>query len=145
MKVFASVVIDAPVEKIWPILRDFIGLTVWSPAVKEASITNDKASDQVGAIRRLDIVDGSAFVETLVALSDEEMYLKYNIVEGPVPVTDYVATMQLQPVTEGNMTYATWSAEFDAPDEHTEAMRKVIGRQICAGGLKAMKAHFEGE
>ena len=144
MKVFASTVIGAPVDWIWPILRDFVGLTVWSPAVTNAFITNDKASDQVGAIRHLDIVDGSVFIETLVALSDEEMFLKYDIVQGPIPVSNYVATMRIRPVTEGNLTYASWSAEFDVADKHAEAMREVVGGQICAGGLRGMKAYFEG-
>ena len=145
MKVFASVVIDAPIGKVWGVLRDFVGLTVWSGAVTGARIVNDKASDQVGAVRHLDIVDGTVFIETLVALSDEETFLKYDIVEGPLPVTNYVATMRLQPVTEGDMTYASWSAEFETADEHVEAMREAVGGQICAGGLKAMKNYFEGE
>ena len=145
MKVFASVVIDAPIDRIWAVLRDFVGLTVWSSAVTEARIINGKASDQVGAVRHLDIVDGTVFIETLVALSDEEMILQYDIVEGPLPVSNYVATMRLQPVTEGNMTYATWSAEFETADKNIEAMRHVVGDQICAGGLRAMKHYFEGE
>ncbi len=143
MKVFASIVIDAPSDQVWSVLRDFVGLTVWSNAVTGAHITNDKAADQVGAVRHLDIVDGTVFIETLVALSDEEMFLKYDILEGPIPVTNYVATMRLYPVTEGNITYATWSAEFDTADEHMEAMRDVVGGQICAGGLRAMKNYFE--
>ena len=47
-------------------------------------------------------------------------------------------------VTEGNLTYASWSAEFDVADKHAEAMREVVGGQICAGGLRGMKAYFEG-
>lgn len=145
MKVYESAVIDAPVEVIWAMLRDFVGLTVWSSVVSDAKMINDKQSDQVGAIRHLDIVDGSVFVETLVALSDEETWLRYNIVEGPLPVTNYVATMRLRPVTDGNRTFVSWSAEFDTPDKHRDAMQKAVGGQICAGGLQAMKAYFEGD
>ena len=145
MNVYASVVIVAPIKRVWAVLRDFVGLTVWSPAVTGARIVNGKASDQVGAVRHLDIVDGTVFVETLVALSDEEMFLKYDIVNGPIPVTNYMATMRLQPVTAENMTFASWSADFDTPDQHAEAMRLVVGEQICAGGLLALKTYFEGE
>ena len=143
MKVFESTIIDAPTEKIWATMRDFVGLTVWSGAVTGAHITNGKAADQVGAIRHLDIVDGTVFIETLVAHSDEEMFLKYDIVEGPIPVTDYVATMRLYSVTATDQTYATWSAEFDCPDDQREAMQHVVGDQICAGGLQSLKAYFE--
>ena len=143
MKVFASTVIDVPAEQVWSVLRNFIGLTAWSNAVTGAHITNDKAADQVGAIRHLDIVDGSVFIETLVSLSDEEMFLKYDIVDGPIPVTNYVATMRVYPITAGNQTYATWSAEFDCPESARDAMQDVVGGQICAGGLQALKAYFE--
>jgi hypothetical protein len=143
MKVFASIIIDVRADQLWPVLRDFVGLTTWSNAVSAAHITNGKAPDQVGAIRHLDIVDGSVFVETLVALSDELMSLSYNIVEGPLPVTDYVATMRVYPVTASACSYVTWSAEFDTPESEAEAMREVVGEQICAGGLQAMKAFFE--
>lgn len=143
MKVFESTIINAPADKVWTVMRDFIGLTVWSDAVAGAHITNGKAADQVGAIRHLDIVDGTVFIETLIAHSDEELFLKYDIMAGPIPVTDYVATMRLYPVTSSGQTYATWSAEFDCPDNQREAMQNVVGDQICAGGLKALKAYFE--
>ena len=143
MKVFESTIINAPAEQIWAVLRDFVRLTAWSGAVTGAHITNGKAVDQVGAIRHLDIVDGTVFIETLVAHSDEEMWLKYDIVDGPIPVTDYVATMRLYPVTAIDQTYATWSAEFDCPEDQRDGMRKVVGSQICAGGLQALKKYFE--
>lgn len=145
MKVFASIVIDAPAAKVWMVLRDFVGLTAWNDVVTGAHILNEKASDQVGAVRHLDIVDGSVYIETLVALSDEETYLRYDIVDGPIPVENYVATMRVRPVTEGNRTFVAWSAEFGTADQDTEAMRAFVGEQICAGGLRAMKRYFEGE
>ncbi len=145
MNVYESVTINAPIETIWQVMRDFVGLTVWSQAVTAAHIINDKAADQVGAIRHLDIVDGSVFIETLVALSDAETFLKYDIVEGPLPVSNYVATMRLQPITANNTTFASWSVIFETPDEHRAAMQDVVGKQICAGGLQGLKAYFEGE
>lgn len=143
MNVFASIVIDAPAARIWSVLRDFIGLTAWSEAVTGARITNGKASDQVGAIRHLDIADGSAFVETLLTLSDDSMSLSYDIVEGPIPVTDYVATMRVYEVTADGSSFVTWSAQFDTADDQRDAMRDVVGGQIFGGGLAALKAHFE--
>ena len=143
MKVFESTVIQAPAAEVWSVLRNFVGLTAWSHAVTAASITNGKAADQVGAVRHLDIVDGTVFVETLLALSDHEMFLRYDIVEGPIPVSNYVATMRLYPVTAGDLTFATWSAEFDCDPDQREAMADVVGGMICAGGLQALKDYFE--
>lgn len=144
MKVFASTVIDAPAAEVWALVRDFTGLTAWSNVVTAAGITNDRAPDQVGAVRRLEIEGGGVFVETLVALSDADRCLSYDIVEGPIPVSDYVATLQVLPVTEGDRTYVSWSAEFDTPEGQADAMREVVGGQICTEGLRALKAYFDG-
>ena len=143
MNVFASTVIAAPAEKVWTVVRDFIGLTNWSNVVSAAHITNDRAADQVGAVRQLKIVDGGEFVETLVALSDEDMLLQYDIVDGPIPVTDYIATMRVYPVTANDTAYVTWSAAFDTADDQRDLMRTVVGEQICAGGLEALKGYLE--
>jgi hypothetical protein len=143
MKVFASTVINKPAQTVWTVLRDFVGLTAWSNAVTAAHISNAKASDQIGAIRHLEIVDGSVFTETLVALSDAQMYLKYDIVDGPIPVEHYIATMQVHPVTAGDASFVTWSAEFSTPDDQAAAMREVVGEQICAGGLLALKSSMK--
>ena len=145
MKVFASVVINTDASSVWAVMRDFIGLTAWSNVVTEARISNGKASDQVGAIRELTIGDGSVFVETLVSHSDHERSLSYDIVDGPLPVSDYIATMRVHPVTDGDLSFVSWSAEFDTSDDNVEAMRDVVGSQICASGLAALKAYCESK
>jgi hypothetical protein len=144
MNVFESIIIDRPANEIWAVLRDFIGLTAWSPVVTAARITNEMEPDTVGAVRHLDIADGSHFIEALESHSDDQMMLQYSIIEGPIPVTQYLSTMKLTPVTVGDQTFATWSAEFEVEEKHAESMRKVVGGGICRGGLKAMKAYFEG-
>jgi hypothetical protein len=145
MKVNASIVINKPASDVWLVLRNFIGLTTWSNAVTQARITNGKASDQIGAIRELEVEGGAVFTETLVAISDEQKCLTYDIVEGPIPVRDYLATMQVLPVTESDHSYVCWSAEFDTPDDQVTAMRGVVGEQICAAGLRALKAYMESD
>ena len=143
MKVFASIVITAPAEKVWAVVRDFIGLTEWSNVVSAARITNDMAADQIGAVRELKLGDGGDFIETLIALSDEDMSLQYDIVDGPIPVSNYIATMRVYPITASNTTYMTWSATFDTTDDQRELMRSVVGDQICAAGLQSLKAYIE--
>ena len=42
------------------------------------------------------------------------MSCTYSILESPMGVENYVATLRLIPVTEGDLTFAEWTAEFDA-------------------------------
>ena len=44
----ASAVISAPVEEVWPLVRDFAGLHRWHPAVAEGSLDSSSAAE-VGA------------------------------------------------------------------------------------------------
>ena len=143
MNVFASTVIAKPVDQIWAVLRQFDALTQWSPVVTKALITNHKSSDQIGAIRHLVLADASEFFETLLSLSDEDHELQYDIINSPLPVSNYCATMRVYPITSTGETFATWSAQFDTSEANQDAMREVVGEQICTGGLAAMKSFFE--
>ncbi len=41
------------------------------------------------------------------------------------------------------MSYVTWGAEIDTPDDQVDLMQEVVGQQICADGLKALKTFIE--
>jgi len=61
--------------------------------------------------------DGGLLRERLLALSDYDLSCSYEILESPMAVENYVATLSLTPITDGNLTLAEWQAEFDcAPD-----------------------------
>ena len=46
----------------------------------------------VRSVRHLDIADGSVFRETLLALSDQDHFYIYDIIEGPLACTNYIST-----------------------------------------------------
>jgi hypothetical protein len=52
--------------------------------------------------------------ERLESLDQSARSLSYSIVEGPMPVQNYLATIQVSPNGEG--CRVDWSASFDAPD-----------------------------
>ena len=45
-KVFVSTVIDAPVAKVWAIVRDFNGLPSWAPFAADSRIEQNAKPDQ---------------------------------------------------------------------------------------------------
>ena len=73
MKVFTSVVINAPIAKVWATVRAFDGVARWNPGVVAARMESGGATE-VGHIRHLDIADGTVFRETLLAHSDQDYY-----------------------------------------------------------------------
>jgi hypothetical protein len=143
-QVFTSSVIHAPIDKVWAKIRDFNALPAWHPAIAESQIENGEASDKVGCVRNFSLKDGGNIREQLLTLSDVAYTCAYSILESPMPVENYVATLRLVKITDGDRTYIEWSAEFNTPPETEEETVAFVGGGVFQGGFDALKALFEG-
>src|ERR1700681_442754 len=141
-KVYVSRVIPAQPGAVWAIVRDFNALPDWTGFVAESRIEQNFASDKVGCIRNFRLKDGGRIRERLLALSDYDMSCIYSILESPMGVENYVATLRLIPVTDNDHTFAEWAAEFDAADDRVDKLVEDIGRNVIAAGLNALKTRF---
>jgi uncharacterized protein YndB with AHSA1/START domain len=143
--VFVSSVIAAPAAKVWQAVRNFNGLPEWTPFVATSQIEEGLPAGQIGCIRNFKLKDGGVIRERLLALSDHEMSCTYSILESPMGVSNYIATLALAPVTDGNMTYATWKASFTAaPPEREAELERHIGGNVFLAAFAALKARFGG-
>ena len=140
--VYTSAVIDAPAERVWAAVRDFDALPDWMPPVVESRIEGGGPSDRIGCVRAFRMADGGALREKLLALSDRERSCTYSILDSPMPVTGYVATLRLLPVTDKNRTFIEWSARFDCPPEEAPRLVDDIGRGVFQAGFDSLKARF---
>jgi hypothetical protein len=141
-KVYISTVIAAPAAEVWRIVRDFNGLPAWTPFVAESRIEQGAKADQIGCIRNFTLKDGGRIRERLLALSDYDLSCTYTILESPMGVSDYIATLALTPVTDGNATFASWQAEFDCPPEREAALIQQIGQGVFQAAFSALKQRF---
>ena len=140
--VYASSVIAAPAARVWETVRDFNGLPNWHPAIAESRIESGAPADQVGCIRAFRLRDGGFIRERLLALSDYDFSCSYAILESPMGVENYVATLKLTPITDGDRTFAEWSAEFDCAPEREAELVELIGTGVFQGGFDALKSRF---
>ncbi len=141
-KVYVSSVIDAPATKVWARVRDFNGLPTWHPRINDSQIEDGKPADQVGCIRRFRLQNGDQLREQLLGLSDYDLFCTYSILDSPMPLENYVATLRLTPVTDGDRTFIEWSAEFDCDPEVEAELVEGIGGNVFQGGFDALKRHF---
>jgi Polyketide cyclase / dehydrase and lipid transport len=142
IRVYTSSVIDASAEAVWALIRDFNGLPKWHPAIAESRIEGNWPSDRVGCIRNFRLREGGVIREQLLTLSDYDYQCSYSILESPMGVANYVATLKLTPVTDGNRAFAEWSAEFDAPPSQENKLADDIGQGVFQAGFNALKAYF---
>lgn len=142
IKVYTSSVIDAPADSVWAHIRDFNGLPKWVPFVAESRIESGLPADKVGCIRNFRLKDGGHIREQLLALSDYDFQCTYSILESPMGVENYVATLKLTPVTDGNRTFAEWWAEFDPPQGRETQLADDIGQGVFQAGFNSLKSYF---
>ncbi len=143
IQVVSSTILDAPSERVWSILRDFNGHDRWHPLVAESRIERNDPADRVGCVRRFRLRDGAELRELLLALSDLEQSFTYCLLDTPVPLFNYVATVRLLPVTDGNRTFWTWHARFTTRPGEEEAMRRLVREEVQAAGMTAIRRLLE--
>ena len=142
IRVYTSSVIDASADTVWSRIRDFNGMPQWHPNIADSRIENNEPSDKVGCIRHFHTRDGGMIRERLLALSDYDFTCTYEILESPMGVANYIATLKLTPITDGNRSFAEWTAEFDCAEGRERELTDLIGGGVFQGGFDALKRLF---
>jgi hypothetical protein len=141
-RIFVSSVVDAPADKVWARIRDFNALPNWHPAIAESRIEGDEPSDKVGCIRNFRLQNGDQIREQLLGLSDFDMFCTYSMLDSPMPLTNYVATFRITPVTDGERSFLEWNAEFDCSPEDEADLVGGISTDVFQAGFNALKRHL---
>ena len=114
MGCYNSIVIEAPAEKVWDVLRNFHELSWARNIITKVEIVGDKPFFEVGAKR---IVNDS-FYETLLSFDNHAKKFSYSIDDGPgVASKDnligYVGELTVLPVTENNSSFVLWTTTWE--------------------------------
>ena len=144
-KVVRSTIIDAPIERVWAVLRDFNSHDQWHDVVDQSRIEGGEASSQVGCVRNFTLKDGNHIREQLLALSDTEYKSTYCIVQATVPLQRYVATVTLKPVTDGNRTFWHWESTFATPPGMERELRDMVATGVYEAGFENLSRHLRAQ
>jgi len=145
VEVRKSTIVDAPIERVWAMLRDFNGHDQWHPAVSVSMIEESAPADMIGAVRDFKLADGSRIREQLLSLSDHDHSFQYCILEVPLPLMGYVANVKLRAVTDGNQTFWEWNSRFSPPKSREKELIKTVGDDIYEVGFRAIKQALRGQ
>jgi NADPH:quinone reductase len=141
-KIVRSTVIDAPIERVWAVLRDFNSHDQWHDAVDASRIEGGERSDQIGCVRSFTLKDGNRIREQLLTLSDTEYVSRYCILEASVPLQRYVATVTLKRVTDSNRTFWHWSSTFGTPVGKERELSDMVAKGVYEAGFESLRRHL---
>jgi len=144
-RVTRSTVIDAPIERVWEILRDFNSHLYWHPIIAASEIEDGLAPDQVGCVRNFRLQDGNALREQLLTLDDHKYISTYCILDSTIPLQRYVATVRLKPVTDGRRTFWHWQSTFATPPGRERELADAVGNGVYVAGFTALRAYLLGQ
>lgn len=136
-----SVIISAPEQAVWDVLKDPAGLPAWVPGIKETVIVSE-TKEGVGTVREITLDDGLLIEEHFVAWK-ERSSVSYIMVKG-FPLRGYFATMAMQPLSDGAVLF-TWSVYYTT-QEMTDEEFKGFGDNLRAffeGTLQNLKTILE--
>ena len=142
VKVVKSTILEAPIDRVWELIRDFNGHDRWHPAVADSQIERGQPSDKVGCVRRFHLQDGSELREQLLTLSDIDFAMSYCLLDTPVPLLNYVAHVRLFPVTDGDGTFWQWESRFDTPAGRESELQEMVAEQIYQAGFNAIRGEL---
>ncbi len=127
--------IEASADQVWELFRDFGGVQRFSAGIEKVEVTGSG----IGAVRTLALPGGVSLQERLEAFDDRGRRLQYAIVAGPIPVANYLATIEVK--DEGKACRIDWSSQFETKgitDEQGRALLEGVYRGGIAGVKKAL-------
>lgn len=148
-KVDKSVTIKAEPAKVWAMVKDFGNMHKWHPAVASTKLEK-KGND---TYRLLTLKDGGTIYEKLRSADDEAMKLRYEIVEGVLPVSDYNAFMTVKAGPNAGETTVQWVGRFyrvyklnpPIPEGQDDATALNAVNGVFDAGLEGLKKTLEAK
>jgi uncharacterized protein YndB with AHSA1/START domain len=142
---YVSTIIDASIDDVWTVLRDFHRIDRWVGRIRSAEPENGAGPGAVGSVRRLTMEpDGRVVRERLVQYDAPARRFSYEFAgHQPFPVRAYRGTVHLLPVTQSGTTFAEWYGEFDCDAALADELTSQFTR-IYAGFLDELRHHVAG-
>ena len=130
-QVTRSVTLNAAPGDVWAVIGGFKSLADWHPAVETST------RDDIGGVehRRLGLAGGGEILEK--NLGADAMSYGYEIIESPLPVADYKATISVADAG-GGRAVVVWASTYQGTAEGADDI--VAG--IYTAGLDALAAKF---
>ena len=134
----ATVDINLSPDELWQVIGGFGSLPDWISNVCQSRLADG------GRVRYLHDQIGRTFVEKLERYDAAARSYSYSIVESPVGVSDYLATIAVTGINGGRASHVEWSTRF-TPAGISEQEARETFEGIFSTGLKELASRYNGE
>ncbi|MDO9168470.1 MAG: SRPBCC family protein [Methylobacter sp.] len=134
-----SITINASVDDVWNVIKQFDAIASWHPDVKASSGDGKNASD---GIRTLTLKNGGQLVESLDFYSDKDHEYNYRLKTENVtvfPVSSYTTNLQVTAGDDANISVVTLKSRFYRGDTGNTPPESLND----AAAVNAMNAFFK--
>ena len=143
-KIYASIVIDAPREKVWEVLGDFTCVAAYSPDVRSARVVSKNGTGE-GATRRLEL-NRQGYVEERVTTWSEGQGFSVSVIGQRSPLRQSSRRWWL--ARQGNGTEVTLEVNYQLKYGPIGALLDLISTRRALRGasdrsLSGLKYHVE--
>ncbi len=119
-KVSVKKVINATAHTVWEYVSYWGGTSEWIPGVGPVTVEGDG----VGAIRSADLASETGFPgrisERLESYDNQVMAFSYSVIgDSPIPITDYLASMSVEKLSN-NTCEVTWESTWETELDESE-------------------------
>jgi len=139
-RAYVSTTLEADLATVWSLLGSFHTWPSWLTRIRESV---PEGGSGVGSVRRLTLEpDGRQVRERLAHHDDADHRFSYEFVgENPFPVSRYLGTVHLLPITETGGTFIEWFGDYDTEPERAEPLRATFVA-IYAAFLDDLRKHL---
>lgn len=148
-KVVKEIEINAPVDKVWAIIKDYCSIKDWNPDV--TACESDKGNE-ADSIRTITLENGQQMKEKLIKYKPDSTSYQYMLMAPNVdamPINTHGASLSVR-AGNGGKTIVEWKGAFyrsfpgpnPPPELSDEAATKVL-TDFYTAGLEKIKAMAE--
>ena len=130
LNVEEKAVIHVQAKAIWTLIGGFKAIDRWHPDVEVTTLLG--SGKEKGDIRVLTLENNLKIVEILELYDENAMTLQYRILESPLPITNYHASLTVKNIDD-KMAEIIWKSSFDPVDVRDDEVKKIISGIYISG------------
>jgi hypothetical protein len=137
VEVESSGIIDAPLQNLWDLVSDFNNIMQWHPDVTECHLESGSGR-QTGAVRTLRLRNGVSIRERLLAISPQDHFYTYSVIESPLPIRDHESTVRFTSLNN-SQTHVKWTAQFTVVEGDAKALADNVKVGVLDVGIEGLR------